>query len=297
MRTIRWLLVGSGIGGAFALAIAGHAAYAELHSDFFAQREPVVPLQPGQLDDATAVEFRTPKAEIRGWYLAPRNGATVLLLHGTSANRVGVLPEARILANAGYGVLLFDWPGCGESTGTTAWGIGERAALVAALDFTEKRSGNLPEHVGVFAFSMGTLIAVQVAAADERIRALFLTGAFGDPDRALAYQFRNWGPLTAWPAVWAAHLAGMDLDGRRPQDLVPLIAPRSVFIVGGSKDDTIPPRNTQALYDAARTPKSIWIVDGAHHGDYAAVAGTAYAERLVRFFDQALFSQTESGRP
>ncbi len=285
---IRWILLVGAIGAAFTLAMAGRAAYIELRSDFFPPRQPVAPLGDRDLPGAKAIEFHTPSAEIRGWYLAPENGAAIVLAHGTSGNRVQMLPEARILASAGYGVLLFDWPGCGESTGTTTWGSGEREALAAALDFTEKQPGVLPERVGVLAFSMATLIAVQVAAEDTRVRALLVTGAFGNPDVPLAHQFRRWGAISARPAIWAAHLAGMHLDGRRPQDVVPLLSPRPIFIVGGSADDTVPPNNAWALYDSAHEPKSIWIVDGAHHGDYAPVAGSEYAERLVRFFDATL---------
>ena len=50
---------------------------------------------------------------IRGWLLPPRNGTTVILLHGAGATRTQMLPEARLLANAGYGLLMFDWPGSG----------------------------------------------------------------------------------------------------------------------------------------------------------------------------------------
>ena len=297
VRAVRWLIVVSAIGAAFALAMAGRAAYGELRSDFYPPHEPVPALGDRDLPGAQTIQFHTPLAEIRAWYLAPRNGAVIVLVHGTSSNRAHMLPEARILASAGYGLLLIDWPGSGESTGKTTWGSGERVALTAALDFIEKQPGVRPERIGVFAFSMGTLIAAQVAAVDDRVRALFLTGAFGDPDAALAYQFRQWGPLTAWPAVWAAHLAGMDLDGRRPRDVATLIAPRPIFIVAGSADDTVPPANARALYAAAHEPKTIWIVDGAHHGDYAAVAGWEYTERLVRFFDDSLLRAARVGAP
>jgi pimeloyl-ACP methyl ester carboxylesterase len=292
--TTRIILVVGALAAALLLAFSGRAAYSELHSDFFAPRQPVPELSLVNLADARAIEFRTPLADIRGWYAPTKNGAAIVLVHGTGGNRMGTLTEARILAQAGYGVLLFDWPGCGESTGNTTWGAGDRAALEAALDFAEKQEHVLSGGLGVFGFSMGTLVATQVAATDQRVRALFITGAFGDPDRALSFQFSRLGLLTERPAVWAAHLAGMDLDGRRPQDVARFISPRPIYIVGGSADDIIPPSNARALYDAAREPKTIWIVDGAHHGEYAAVAGDEYAKRLVGFFDRALLADGQA---
>ena len=297
MRATRIISVACALGAAMVLATGGHAAYSELHSDFFPPRLSVPSLSDAVLPGARAIEFHTPPANVKGWLAPSRNGAAIVLVHGTAGTRAGTLTEARILATAGYGVVLFDWPGCGESTGNTTWGASDRAALVAALDFTEKQPEVLPGRIGVFGFSMGTLVAVQVAALDSRVHALFVTGAFADPDRPLAYQFRRWGPFSAWPAVWAAHLAGMDLNGRRPADVARLISPRPIFIVGGSADDIVPPDNARALYDSAREPKSIWIVDGAHHGEYAAVAGDEYAKRLVRFFDQALLAGGQPRAP
>jgi pimeloyl-ACP methyl ester carboxylesterase len=288
VRLTRLFLIAGACGAAFALATCGRAAYSELRSDFYAPRQAVPSIGEGNLPDASSIELHTPLADIRGWYLAPRNGAAVVLVHGTSGNRLGTLTEARILAHAGYGVLLFDWPGSGESTGKTAWGAGERAALRAALDFAEKQPGVLPGRIGVFGFSMGTLIAVQVAAVDTRVGALFVTGAFGDPDPPLAHQFQRWGPFSARGAVWGAHLGGMDLEGQRPKDIAHLIAPRPLFIVAGSDDDVIPPDNARALYDSALEPRTLWIVAGAHHGDYAEVGGSEYAERIISFFDRAL---------
>ena len=286
IRSFALLIVALGAG--FVLATGGHAAYSELRSDFYAPRQPVPPLRDDLLPGARPVEFRTPQAGLRGWYVAPRNGAAIVLVHGTGGNRLGTLTEARILASAGFGVLPFDLPGCGESTGTTTWGAGDRAALTSAIDFALQQPGVLPGRIGVFGFSFGTLLAIQVAAVDPRVQAVFVTGAFGNPDVPLAYQFARWGPLSSRSAVWAAHLGGMDLDGRRPEDVAHLIAPRPVFIVGGSVDDIIPPDNARALAAAAHEPKTLWIVEGAHHGDFSAVAGAEYAERLVKFFDDAL---------
>jgi pimeloyl-ACP methyl ester carboxylesterase len=271
----------------FPLLVAVRAAYFEMHSDFFAPRERVPAPPDLPLPGFRAAEFGSPSATLEGWYWPPTNGAVIVLLHGTGANRAQTLPEARAFADAGYGLLPFDWPGCGESTGRTTWGKGEREALVAALDFVQKMAGS-SVRIGVYAFSMGTLTAIQVAAEDTRIGALVLAGAFGDPDLPLAYQFRRWGPLSAVPGIRIAHALGMDVDGRRPQDVIARIAPRPILIVAGTADEVIPPDNARALYAAARDPRSLRIVPGAGHGEYLAKGGQDYARALVRFFDDAL---------
>ena len=217
MRLI--LVIGLFLIAAFALAIGGHAAIGELQADF--RRRPVRMRKPseGGLARAHDVEFPAGAAQIHAWYVPPRNGALVVLVHGTGGNRAQLSHEAEALIGAGYGVLPMDFPGNGESTGRPRWNEGERQALRGALDFAV-HEGVDPKRIGVFAFSMGTMIAIQVAAGEPRISALVLAGPFDDPDRPIAHAFRKWGPLSQWPAIWAAHLAGLHVDGRRPTDLV-----------------------------------------------------------------------------
>ena len=56
---------------------------------------------------------------LRGWYVPSKNGAAVISFPG----RKGTQKPARMLARHGYGVLLFDRRGEGESEGDpNAWG-------------------------------------------------------------------------------------------------------------------------------------------------------------------------------
>jgi fermentation-respiration switch protein FrsA (DUF1100 family) len=66
------------------------------------------------------------------------------------------------------------------------------------------------------------------------------------------------------------------------------IAPRPVLVIAGTADDIVPPAQSRELFDAAREPKSWWMVNGATHGHYADAVGPSYEERLVSFFDEAL---------
>ena len=42
------------------------------------------------------------------------------------------------------------------------------------------------------------------------------------------------------------------------------------------------------LFKAACAPKSLWIVQGAHHGDYAKIDPQGYEQHLVALFDRSL---------
>lgn len=162
------------------------------------------------------------------------------------------------------------------------------AALRAALDTASSEPGIDPSRLGVLGFSMGSLIAVQVAATDQRVRALALTGAFADAEEQVRYEFHTWGPISQWPAVMAARYGGMNLDRLRPIDIIASVEPRPVLLVAGSADTIVPPTMSIALFNAAREPKELYLVQGGSHGRYHETEGPAYEQRVVAFFDAAL---------
>ncbi|MEP6988583.1 MAG: alpha/beta hydrolase, partial [Chloroflexota bacterium] len=55
---------------------------------------------------------------LRGWYIPPQNGTIILLLHGYFSDRTSMVFQAHYLTQAGYGVLLYDERGAGESDGS-----------------------------------------------------------------------------------------------------------------------------------------------------------------------------------
>ena len=83
-------------------------------------REPI-PAAPAGYE---SVEFDAADGlKLSGWYAPSRNGAAVVLVHGGGGNRTGPLDHAQLLRRHGYGVLLYDSRGRGESDGTPdAWG-------------------------------------------------------------------------------------------------------------------------------------------------------------------------------
>lgn len=235
-----------------------------------------------------AVSFpRRDGARVAGWFVAPRNRATVLLLHGTSADRASMLPEARLLAKARFGVLAFDWPGFGESEGEVRWGPAERAALEGALDWIARRPEVDASRLGALGFSMGGYMLAQVAAEDTRLKALAFAASPTNMRDQVLWESRRWGPFSRGPAILILNLSGMPLEDAPPEQCIGKIAPRPVLIFGGDADATVPPSMTRALFDAAREPKELWMIPGAHHGDYAA-ATPDYETRIVRFFTESL---------
>jgi dipeptidyl aminopeptidase/acylaminoacyl peptidase len=236
---------------------------------------------------------RSDGIRLSAWFRAPRNTATVLLLHGTNADRSALLSELRILAEERFGVLAFDWPGYGLSQGRISWSTGERAALTAALDWlcTEARVDS--SRIGAVGFSNGGYILAQVGRDDARLRAIVLEATPTDLMEQAQWEYRRYGLISRMPALWAVQHARSHATDLPLTMIVPAIAPRPIFVIGGSADHTVPPATIRRLFEAAGNPKQLWMVPGAHHGQYHEVAPIEYRTRLVSFFTRSLLDQRQ----
>ena len=280
-RVLLILLVG-------ALAVPAAAAYHayRYERDSF-RRLPGPVTRPADLS-LLEVRLRPPSGEVRGWYAPSRNGAAVIFAHGMESDRRSLLSEARCLAHAGFGVLMLDLPGWGESAGRPAWGEPEVAALRAGVDWLAARPELDSTRIGGLGFSMGSAMMVLAGAADRRLRALALLGSFPTYESELRASYPRWGPLTGQAAIWGAQAAGAHPLALRPIDEIGRLAGRPLLFVVGDRDRTVPPALSAALYARAPEPKRLWVAHGAAHGAYAVADSAGYAAALSGFFTAAL---------
>lgn len=165
--------------------------------------------------------------ELRGWKVRPPspNGDWVLLFHGVSDNRTGVLGAAEILLRHGYSVVMMDARAHGESGGAMAtYGWKERydtVAITSALYATEK----VP-HLYALGVSMGAAIALQSAAVEPRIEGVIAEDPLADL-REIGYDYTglHWSPLLGKTLFRPAAMAGMaalaKAGGFNPDDVSP----------------------------------------------------------------------------
>ncbi|MFY2563013.1 alpha/beta hydrolase [Corallococcus terminator] len=273
-----------------ALAVRGHRiGQGLLHP-------PHVPVErPAASPDLTGMEdvaFSSADGlTLRGWYVPSRNRAAVVLVHGFADNRAQLLFEARALARAGYGVLLFDLRAHGESGGDhVTWGDSERRDVTAALDFVSTRRDVDPARLGLFGFSMGGTTALLVAEQDARVKAVAAAGAYPALEADVYSGYGRWGAFSAEPVLWTLRHAGVDVEAVRPIDGMCRLQGRPLLLVNGDVDPDAPAKLQASLFRAACEPKSLWVVEGAGHGEYARVAPEEYARRLREHFDRALLS-------
>ncbi|WP_371745611.1 alpha/beta hydrolase [Myxococcus sp. CA033] len=272
------------------LAVRGHRiGQGLLHPPHVPVERPVASAELSGLEDVSfsSVDGLT----LRGWYVPSRNRAAVVLVHGFADNRAQLLFEARALARAGYGVLLFDLRAHGESGGDrVTWGDGERRDVTAALDFVSKRQDVDPARLGLFGFSMGGTTALLVAETDARVKAVVAAGAYPALEADVYSGYGRWGAFSAEPVLWTLRHAGVDVDAVRPIDGMCQLQGRPLLLVNGDVDPDAPAKLQASLFRAACEPKSLWVVEGAGHGEYSRVAPEEYARRLREHFDRALLN-------
>lgn len=234
------------------------------------------------------ISFRTTDGTLlKGWYLPSRTGAAIVAVGGSNATRASMLPYARILSTGGTGVLLFDWPGCGESEGKIGVGQKERDALRAATAFLARQPDVEPGRLGLLGFSFGAHVALLSAADDPLVRALFVEGVFGSPWLQGWEVYRSSGIATQWGALLGDWLNGMETSTPDAAAAASRFAPRPMLVVAGTDDKTVPAALSREVFDNAREPKTFWLIRGAEHGGYLR-ADPTYGARLREFIERAL---------
>jgi len=236
------------------------------------------------------VSFRTSDGLLlRGFYVPSQNGATVVMAHGLTENRMSLLPNAEMLARHGYGALIFDLRAHGESEGdTSTWGDREQRDFEAAVDFASSRPDVRAGRIAGLGFSIGASTVAVEAARDPRVRAVILDAVFTSFEDELKEKMGGRGVLSLWPASLAARQSGLDAGNLRPIDCVARIAPRPVLFIAGTLDTDTPLAVVQKVYDAAFEPKELLVLDGAIHKAYPTASEAAYERGVVAFLDKAL---------
>ena len=236
-----------------------------------------------------SVRSRTPSAN---W---------VLLFHGVSDNRTGILGHAEILLRHGYNIVMMDARAHGESGGTMAtYGWKERYDTVAIADAL--CSSERVRHLGTLGVSMGAAIALQSGTVEPRIEGVVAEDPFANL-REVSYDYAGLfltpllGKTLFRPATMLAMHEIAKEGGFRPEDVSPekAVAARAfpILLICGTRDRRIPCRHAERIYQAAPGPKELWVVAGAGHAAALGYAPAEYENRVINFLASAFANSTE----
>jgi fermentation-respiration switch protein FrsA (DUF1100 family) len=247
----------------------------------------------GEMLRANGIDFETisltteDEITLRAFYVPSQNSAVILVAHGHG----GTIPEDMVLlfARHGYGVLAWDFRAHGESGGDfTSIGYYEVLDMKAALDFALAQPG--VKHVGVWGGSMGAATAIRAAARYPQIEAVVADSSFDTLEGVFNVRV-PYPVLRPFIQFYAEMETGVSLDNVRPVDEIGKISHRSVFVIQGLDDYSIPHESAQRLFEAAGEPKFIWEEAVAGHLTMRAVYAEEYEARVIEFFELALFGK------
>jgi hypothetical protein len=205
---------------------------------------------------------------LHGWWV-PRPGAPILLwFHGNAGNISHRLENIKLLHDwAEVQVFIFDYREYGKSQGKISREGTFKDAAAAYQYVTEARKA-APGEIVLFGRSLGTALATDLAVKVP-CRSLIIESAFtnsSDMAKLFAPFMFDWRPSIPY-----------DNLGKIDQVKVP------VFVIHGSDDEIIPVDMGRRVFAAAKDPKELYIIPGAHHNDTYVVGGRVYFEKLKSF--------------
>lgn len=201
-----------------------------------------------------------------------------------------------MLVRHGYGVLLLDRRGEGESEGDyNARGWGGEPDVRAAIAYLRTRPDVHGLRAGGLGLSVGGELLLQTAARDAGLRAVVSEGA---GLRSAAEQ-KHMPGTPPEPIRWIAPItmetaAGVVLSDHVPPtdlaDLMARIAPRPVLLIEGMQGNPDEALN-RVHCDAAGPTATLWQIPGAGHTTGLSAAPAEYERRVVGFLDRALLDE------
>lgn len=209
------------------------------------------------------------------FHTAGLKGAPALIVcHGFTGSKEGggkARRMAEYFAGAGFDTLLFDFAGNGESEGNfeDLTLSGQIDDLKCAVDWCKKQGASTIITLGR---SFGGTTVICHAAKDERVAGVCTWAA---PARLveLFTGFMDEDPDDPNKVILAGeegilHMKKTFLSDIEKYDVPQLasqIAPRSLLIIHGTKDDVVSPEDARLIYTAAGEPKELIYIDGGDH--------------------------------
>jgi len=218
----------------------------------------------------------------------------VIVCHGFDKRGFHGVKLFRDMAEAackqgGFLALVFDFRGCGESTGSFGYGWDEQQDLEAAIEFLLSRPEARKEGgVYVVGHSLGGAVGLYVAEKDRRVKGLALWAVPHDHGYNIKrFIIRSRGRLSWYlfslasyvdaviPVyrlsslrVWGFDLRPRDVRGRlmklREADVLKRLENLPVLIVNGSGDTLAGLEEAKWNYEAAKGPKDLVVIESVH---------------------------------
>ena len=231
-------------------------------------------------------------ARLQAWYARPinSNGNAVILIHGISDNRQGMMGFAELFLSRGYAVLVPDSRAQGTSGGLLpTYGVKEAKDVRDWFNWLETRQH--PSCVFGMGESMGAAIVLQ-AVKTTPFCAVVAESPFAN-FRQISYIrvgqiFRSseWlGQYALRPSVVLAFLyarltRGVNLTAASPEQSV-VGSKVPILLIHGLADNNIPPHQSETIRDRNPADITLWEVPYAGHCGAVSAGAEEFDSRVL----------------
>ena len=273
---------------------------------------------------AEEVSFESKGAEIRGVLYVPDEtpAPALIVCHGFDKRGFrgyGMFEQmAKAACENGFVSLVFDFRGCGESTGVFGYGWGEQEDLEAAIDFLASRLEANSNSVYVVGHSLGGAVALYVAEKDKRLRGVvlwatphdhaynikrFITRTRGRLGYYLFLLLSYVDVVVPVSRLFSLRVYGVVLRPRdvrrrlmrlRESEVLARLENVPVLIVNGSDDKIVGLEEAKMNFEAARTKrKELVVIESTkpvafHGGEEEVVASHVFQGKEEETIDRTL---------
>ncbi|MBF9140099.1 alpha/beta hydrolase family protein [Hymenobacter properus] len=226
------------------------------------------------------VALTTPdRVQLTGWLIEPAidvpdRHTTMVVAYGDFGNMSNELHQARALTAAGYRVYLFDYRGFGHSADfaiDTEQLYYHEFAVDLGTALADARRRYPRNRTGIIAFSMGTMMASEVAATAPHCDFLVTEGYVASPQRLVAYQLQSRQKVVSLPAEAAAY------SQFAPRVRCPWL------LIGGTADKHTPLVDSVAVVRDARRRqrRQVLAYEGAHLQGMVVLSEAYFGDKYV----------------
>jgi len=240
------------------------------------------------------VLFNPDGQKLHGYFSATSNGAYIMLQHGFKANRSYMLEEAKILQDAGYGVLVTSVRSHDLNDGDEiTFGVREMDDLNTWYHYLMNEQGAVKGKVGLLGNSMGAAMAIEYAALNQDIAAVVAVSAFSSLQDTINVSVEYFTGLPAFPfapmiSLWAEAILGMDVELVNATKAAAKLCNTPLFIMQGGQDIVVSVESGQWIYDAACGDKELWFEETLGHTKFDTKKPDEFKRRVVTFFNKSL---------
>jgi len=242
------------------------------------------------------VRIRGVRGTLAAWHVPSLNGCTLICCHGINDNRgQWVRQIARLRERSGYGALMFDFAGHGESDGSmVTYGQREADDVASVLEYLRTRDEVDIDRVGIMGYSLGAITSVLAATKLPELRCVVIESGFADLYSDISTLFRRYTGLPSFPfatliVFFGQLLSGVRLGEIRPARVIGQLSPRAVMIISDLEDAIAnEPEDGDQLYANAGEPRVLWQVARSGHVQAFETYPDEWIERVCTFLDAHL---------